>query len=105
MNFDILFYELQLFCLLCHSFTHLTIGCCGDLTRRGVASVAYFPPLCPLILRKISKVSAIFDFHEAKKMKHEFLDDKKSGTMRIKCVLQTAVLELKFVALDDKMQK
>ena len=36
-------------------------------------------------------------------MKHEFLDVKKSGILPIKCMLPTAVLDLKFVAVDDNM--
>ena len=58
--------------------------------------------MCPLI-KIFQKFSVIIDFPEAKKMKHEFLDVKKSGTMPIRCMLQIAVLELKFVAFDDKM--
>ena len=43
------------------------------------------------------------DFPEAKKMKHELIDVKKSGIMPIRCMLPIAVLEFKFVAFDDKM--
>ena len=58
---------------------------------------SFLRTVCRLI-KKIQKFSVIIDFPEAKKMKHELIDVKKSGTMPIRCVLPIAILELKFVA-------